>query len=132
MSDGILSRSKGILSAYIPASEKQKMDQETHDIDYAPFSMKKLIDAGVVRVTYPGNGKDGGYVKNEDPEAWSIVTLANDLTKGSYTKKWPDKPKSIKSVVSMPFDELMYDGKYNQILWSIKKLGLNKEDLLED
>ena len=98
--------------------------------NYPDLDMQKLIDAGVLRITYPGNGKDGGFIQDETPNHWSMVTLANDRAPDSYTKNWPNKPVSYDNAQQEGFPAMMYDGKYNQVLWSLNQLGLPIEQFL--
>lgn len=98
--------------------------------NYPDLDLRKLMDAGVLRITYPGNGKDGGFVDDKSPNHYSLVTLANDMAPASYTKAWPNKPESFSSAQAEGFPAMMYDGKYHQVLWSLNQLGLPIEQFL--
>lgn len=98
--------------------------------NYPNLDLKKLMDAGVLRITFPGNGKDGGYLNDPSPNHWSLVTMANDAAPESYTKNWPNKPASYADAQSAHFPDMMYDGKYHQVLWSLNQLGLPIEQFL--
>ncbi len=91
-----------------------------------------LIKAGALFVTYP-HGEQGWETDNQEDWAYSLISLYNVMQGG-----WPGeakkylKPASYKkaeqqinsSAPNLGSDNLVYDGKYNQILWSIKKLGI--------
>jgi hypothetical protein len=91
-----------------------------------------LIKAGALFVTYP-HGEQGWETDNQEDWAYSLISLYNVMQGG-----WPGeakkylKPASYKkaeqqinsSAPNLGSDKLVYDGKYNQILWSIKKLGI--------
>ena len=53
------------------------------------------------------------------------------LNKDSWIHKAITK-KAPTNVWEQNFGEKLYDGKYNQILWSLNKLGINPEDMLVD
>ncbi len=133
MDPNTLNPSRGILNYFMASpTDEEQMGRLTHNQTYAPFDTQKLIDAGVLRVTYPGNGRDGGYDNVPEKDRWSLVSLANDAYPDSYTQNWPDKPQSVPDVLSLPFKDLMYDGKYNQVLWSLNKLGYKPEQFFAD
>jgi hypothetical protein len=97
-----------------------------------PFNIKKLIDKKIIFVTKPGNGKGGVEEPNWEGDA-SIITLYN------MTKAEPWMKQAVKSPMpqAIPYiqnnqDKLLYNGKYNQILWGIKKMGLKPEDFYLD
>jgi hypothetical protein len=53
---------------------------------------------------------------------WIITSLVQKtITKRASTEEWKDN-----------FVDKLYDGKYNQILWSLEKLGINPMDMLID
>jgi len=105
------------------------------------LNVPALINAGAILVTYP-HTKQGWDTDNKEDWSYSLISLYNVLQGG-----WPSeakqylKPKSYKkaeqqinsSAPNLGSDQLVYDGKYNQILWSIKKLGIpNKVAFLDD
>lgn len=97
---------------------------------YKPINFKKLIEAGVVRITQPGSGTGPDPIINDDPKDWSLVTKYNDEYKDSYTQKWPTKPEAYEdAIASLNAPGSLYDGKYNQIIWSARKAGLKPEDV---
>jgi hypothetical protein len=91
-----------------------------------------LIQKGAIFVTYP-HGDDGWETDAKLDWQLSLLSLYNVLQGGwpSEAKKYL-KPQSYKraeqqinsSAPNLGSDKLVYDGKYNQILWSIKKLGI--------
>jgi len=95
------------------------------------LNVPALIKAGAILVTYPHG--EQGWETNNEAWAYSLLSLYNVMQGG-----WPSeaknylKPASYKkaeqqinsSAPNLGSDQLVYDGKYNQILWSIKKLGI--------
>ena len=107
-------------------------DNTTSKIKRRKLNVPALIEAGAILITYP-HGEQGWETDDERDWSFSLITLYNVL-KGGWTseaKKYL-KPKSYKqaeqqinaSAPNLGSDQLVYDGKYNQILWSIKKLGI--------
>jgi len=105
------------------------------------LNVPALINAGAILVTYP-HTKQGWDTDHKEDWSYSLISLYNVLQGG-----WPSeakqyiKPESYKkaeqqinsSAPNLGSDQLIYDGKYNQILWSIKKLGIpNKVAFLDD
>lgn len=99
-----------------------------------------LIQKGALFITYP-HGPEGWELDNENPEIYSVITHYN-VVGGGWTKDAPKyvKPKSYKDAAqeintskpNLGNSELIYDGKYDQIIWSIKKLKLDpKKAFLE-
>ena len=100
-----------------------------------PFDIDKLVNSGVVFVTpaINGNPKSKNYkkwmktphthlislynVENSSEDGWILKAI----TKRASTEGWKDN-----------FVDKLYDGKYNQILWSLEKLGINPMDMLND
>jgi hypothetical protein len=56
-------------------------------------------------------------VENSSEDGWILKAI----TKRAPTERWKDN-----------FVDKLYDGKYNQILWSLEKLGINPMDMLND
>ncbi|NBQ52347.1 MAG: hypothetical protein EBU49_02030, partial [Proteobacteria bacterium] len=97
---------------------------------YPPLNAENLIKSGAMRVTQPGNGRDGGFDESDDPEMWSLVSYANDTDPDSYTKAWPDKPSSYESASrSLNEPGPLYTGKYRQLVWSAKQRGMPDRDI---
>jgi hypothetical protein len=107
-------------------------DNTTFGIARRKLNVPALIKAGALFVTYP-HGEQGWETDNQEDWAYSLLSLYNVMQGG-----WPGeakkylKPASYKkaeqqvnsSAPNLGSDKLVYDGKYNQILWSIKKLGI--------
>jgi hypothetical protein len=101
--------------------------------DRLPFDIEKLLNAGVVFVTPAIDGDpDSPTYKEFTGEDYShLITLHNlihsspegwirkAITKRGDVLPWKDK-----------FWEKIYDGKYNQILWSLDYLGIDPNDML--
>jgi hypothetical protein len=101
--------------------------------DRLPFDIEKLLNAGVVFVTPAIDGDpDSPTYKEFTGEDYShLITLHNlihsspegwirkAITKRGDVLPWKDK-----------FWEKIYDGKYNQILWSLNYLGIDPNDML--
>ena len=96
------------------------------------LNVPALIKAGALFVTYP-HGEQGWELDNKEDWAYSLISLYNVMQGGwaGEAKKYL-KPASYKkaeqqinsSAPNLGSNQLVYDGKYNQILWSIKKLGI--------
>jgi len=93
-----------------------------------PFNIKKLVDRGVIHVTAPGDGKGGVDKPNWEGDV-SIITLYNLDKAEPWMKKaiTMPAPKAIPHVQDYQ-EDLFYNGKYNQILWSIEKKGFKPEE----
>ncbi len=96
------------------------------------LNVPALIKAGALFVTCP-HGEQGWETDNQEDWAYSLISLYNVMQGGwSIEAKKYLKPASYKkaeqqinsSAPNLGSDKLVYDGKYNQILWSIKKLGI--------
>ena len=96
---------------------------------YPPLNAKNLIKSGAMRVTQPGNGRDGGFDESDDPEMWSLVSHANDTHPDSQTRAWPDKPSSYESASRMLNEPGMSAGKYRQLVWSAQQRGMPARDM---
>ncbi len=93
-----------------------------------PFNIQKLVDKGIIFVSKPGDGKGGVGEPNWEGDA-SIITLKNLANVEPWMKisiKNP-MPQAIPHIQKNQ-DKLFYNGKYNQILWSIEKKGFKPED----
>ena len=107
-------------------------DNTTFKVERRKLNVPALIKLGAIFVTYP-HGEQGWEINSKEDWAYSLLSLYN-VTQGGWpseAKKYL-KPNSYKkaeqqinsSAPNLGSDQLVYDGKYNQILWSIKKLGL--------
>jgi len=93
-----------------------------------PFNIKKLVDKGIIFVTKPGDGKGGVEKPNWEGDA-SVITLYNM----SNAEPWMKEAVKNPMTQAIPYiqkdqSKLLYNGKYNQILWGIEKKGLKPED----
>ncbi len=108
---------------------EEYFNAETFNDKRKILDVKKLVDGGALRITYPGDGK-GGFNKDENPESFSVVSLVNDMASDTTTRGWPDKEKSIAAAQKIingkePDGTLwLSDGKYRQIVESAKALGM--------
>jgi hypothetical protein len=110
----------------------ESYDNTTFKVDRRKLNVPALIKAGAILVTHP-HSEQGWETDNKEDWAFSLLSLYNVLQGGwpSEAKKYL-KPQSYKraeqqinsSAPNLGSDKLVYDGKYNQILWSIKKLGI--------
>ena len=113
--------------------DEGKYDDEDEGAGYDlvkqnPFNIQKLVDKGIIFVGLPGDGK-GGVEENPWEGGASIITLKNlekpdPWMKISITNPMPQSIPYIQK----DQDKLVYDGKYNQILWGIEKKGFKPED----
>jgi GNAT superfamily N-acetyltransferase len=109
-----------------------KYDSTTFRIPRRKLNVPALIKAGAIFVTYP-HGEQGWETDSKEAWAYSLISLYNVMSGGwaAEAKKYL-KPQSYKhaeqlinsSAPNLGSNQLVYDGKYNQILWSIKKLDL--------
>jgi hypothetical protein len=100
-----------------------------------PFDIDKLVDVGAVFVTpsIDGDPESETYKEWTNEPFSHLITLYNihhadqdswihkAVTKKAPTNDWKDN-----------LGKKLYDGKYNQILWSLDKLGINPKDILVD
>jgi hypothetical protein len=119
----VVSAEQGVAESY---------SNTTFQTERRRLNVPALIKAGALFVTYP-HGEQGWETDNQEDWAYSLISLYNVMQGG-----WPGeakkylKPASYKkaeqqinsSAPNLGSDKLVYDGKYNQILWSIKKLGI--------
>ena len=101
-----------------------------------PFDVNKLIDAGAIFITpsIEGNPTSKNYKKFLKSKHTHLITLHN--IKHSSEDSW------IHTAVTRfappthwdneDFTNNLYDGKYNQILWSLDELGIPYESMLID
>jgi len=101
-----------------------------------PFDVNKLINAGAVFITpaIEGDSSSKNYKKflkkpythlitfhnlrHSSPDSW----IHTAVTRSASPKHWEGKE----------FTNNLYDGKYNQILWSLDELGIPYESMLID
>ena len=128
--------------AFKVPDEVAELSENFNESKYgAPFTFKikrrklnvpALIKAGAIFITYP-HGEQGWETDDNRVWSYSLISLYN-VQGGGWTKDAKNylKPQSYKraeqqinsSAPNLGSDQLVYDGKYNQILWSIKKLGI--------
>ena len=102
-----------------------------HDMPKKPLNVPKLISAGALRITYPGDGK-GGYDPTDAVHDYSIVSKINDESDG-MTRQWPNKPMSYDYAAQSINKNLsqLPNGKYQQIIDSARQLKLSDEDIYQ-
>jgi hypothetical protein len=110
------------------------------------LNVPELIKRGAIFVTYP-HGEQGWETDDQEDWSYSLISLYN-VMQGGWTKEAKKyiKPASYKkaeqqinsSAPNLGKNQLVYDGKYNQILWSIEKLNipdsvafLDNQDMVE-
>jgi hypothetical protein len=107
-------------------------DDFTFNVKRRKLNVPALINAGAIFVTY-SHSEQGWDIRNKADWSYSLISLYN-VESGGWTaeaKKYV-KPGSYKhaeqsinsSKPNLGSNDLVYDGKYNQILWSIEKLKL--------
>jgi hypothetical protein len=107
-------------------------DDFTFNVKRRKLNVPALINAGAIFVTY-SHSEQGWDIRNKADWSYSLISLYN-VESGGWTaeaKKYV-KPGSYKhaeqsinsSKPNLGANDLVYDGKYNQILWSIEKLKL--------
>jgi hypothetical protein len=115
--------------AKVRLKEGQYDDTSKFDlVKQNPFNIKKLTDKGIIFITKPGDGKGGVEEPNWEGDA-SIITLYNMASAEPWMKEAIKTllPKAI-PYIQKDQDKLLYNGKYNQILWGIEKKGLKPEE----
>jgi hypothetical protein len=100
-----------------------------------PFDINKLVNSGVVFVTPAIDGDPNSKTYKEwlEEPGSHLITLLNVIksSKNGWIRKAITKRASTKDWKSNFVDNI-YDGKYNQILWSLEKLGIDPMDMLID
>ena len=104
----------------------------TYDLPRRILNVPELIRRGAIFVTYP-HGDQGWETDPQEDWEFSLISLMN-VEQIPWCKEAPKyrKPASYKnaehsinsSAPNLGSNKLVYDGKYNQILWSIEKLGI--------
>jgi hypothetical protein len=99
-----------------------------------PFDIDKLVNSGAVFVTpaIDGNPNSKTYKEWLEEPGSHLITLWNVIktSKNGWIRKAITKRASTKDWSN--FVDKIYDGKYNQILWSLEKLGIDPMDMLID
>ena len=114
-------------------------DSTTFNQQRRKLNVPLLIQKGAIYVTYP-HGEQGWEADAKEDWQFSLITLYN-VQQGGWTAEARKylKPESYKraeqqinsSAPNLGNDQLVYDGKYNQILWSIKRLGLGEQAFID-
>lgn len=128
---------------YVLNRKPEKVDETSGTYDGITFDSKRkkfnvplLIQKGAIFITEP-HGPDGW---EPDGYGFSLITLYN-VAHGGWTAEAkqhlkPSMYKRAAKLINAPVtnsNHLVYDGKYNQILWSIKKLGIpDNEAFMQD
>ena len=119
---------------------KDKKVWEASEFTFAQSRRKlnvpALIKAGAIFITEP-HGPNGW---KPDADGFSLITLQN-VEHGGWASEAkqhlkPSEYNRAAKLINAPVtnsNHLVYDGKYNQILWSIKKLGIpDNEAFMQD
>jgi hypothetical protein len=132
------------IKAYVGTKDVQEGkyggEPYTYDLPKRRLNVPLLIQRGAIFVTYP-HGDSGWETDKKLDWQFSLITLMN-VEQIPWCKEAPKyrKPASYKkaeqkinsSAPNLGNDQLVYDGKYNQILWSIQKLGIPEEQAFLD
>ena len=112
--------------------KENEYSSETYNIQRKKLNVPALIKAGAIFITYP-HGEQGWETEDEKDGSFSLISLYN-IHNGGWTTdaKQYLKPSSYNhaekainsSAPNLGSNQLVYDGKYNQILWSINKLNI--------
>jgi len=99
-----------------------------------PFDINKLVNSGVVFVTPAIDGDPDSETYKEWLEEPYTHLLSLYNVEHSSEDGWIKKAitKVAPTEQYKNFVDKMYDGKYNQILWGLEKLGINPMDMLID
>ena len=102
--------------------------------DRLPLDVLKLIDAGVLFITpaIDGDPKSPTYKEWLDESGSHIITLYNveNSSEDGWIKKAITKQDDPTPLHKKDFTQNLYDGKYNQILWGLEKLGIDPNTML--
>jgi len=101
-----------------------------------PFDVNKLINAGAVFITpaIEGDSSSKNYKKFLKRPYTHLITLHNlkHSSPDSWVQTAVTRFASPKHWEGKDFSKNLYDGKYNQILWSLDELGIPYESMLID
>jgi predicted RNA-binding protein len=102
--------------------------------DRLPLDLLKLIDAGVVFITpaIDGDPESPTYKQWLDEPGSHIITLYNveHSSEDGWINKAITKRADPTPLHTKDFTQDLYDGKYNQILWGLEKLGIDPNTML--
>jgi hypothetical protein len=118
-----------------PTKRVYDYDKERDTVpERLPFDIDKLVDSGVVFVTpaIDGDPNSKTYKKWLEEPYVHLLTLYNvdHSSEDGWIKKAITKVAPTEQYKN--FVDKIYDGKYNQILWGLEKLGINPMDMLID
>ena len=103
-------------------NEETEGKKFTFDLPRRRLNISELIKRGAIFITHP-HGPDGWETDRPDWD-FSLITLQNVLEKSpkwaTEYKKYISKDKKI----TQDFFNKISDEKYEQVLWSIKKLNI--------
>ena len=104
--------------------------------DRLPLDVLKLIDAGVLFITpaIDGDPESPTYKEWLEEPGSHIITLYNvdHSSEDSWINKAVTKQADPTPLHTKDFTQDLYDGKYNQILWGLEKLGIDPNTMLFD
>ena len=104
--------------------------------DRLPLDVLKLIDAGVLFITpaIDGDPESPTYKEWLEESGSHIITLHNidHSSADSWINKAVTKQADPAPLHTKDFTQHLYDGKYNQILWGLEKLGIDPNTMLFD
>ncbi len=102
--------------------------------DRLPFDVLKLINAGVLFITpaMDGDPQSPTYKEWLDEPGSHIITLYNveNSSEDGWIRKAITKQADPTPFHRKDFTQDLYDGKYNQILWGLEKLGIDPNTML--
>ena len=106
--------------------------------DRLNFDTQKLIDCGAIVICKGMNGDPNSpdYMKHLNDGSTNLITLYNikhaiKNNPDSWILEAIKHPITIAPIGWKDMSLETYDGKYNQILWSLKKLGIPFKDVLK-
>ena len=98
-----------------------------------PFDVQKLLNVGAIFITpaIDGDKNSETYKEWTNEPHTHLITLHNLLNSSpdSWIHKAVTKKGDSSQWAGKDFSKNLYDGKYNQILWSLKELGISPEKM---
>ena len=118
-----------------PTERVYDYDKERNTVpERLPFDIDKLVNSGVVFVTPAIDGDPNSKTYKEwlEEPYTHLISLYNveHSSEDGWIKKAITKVAPTEQYKN--FVNKIYDGKYNQILWGLEKLGINPTDMLID
>ena len=110
-------------SRYLPEDMPETAYSDLrHTMTDRPLNVRRLIDAGAMRITDPAGDPSG--------EGFSVVSRWNDVFPESATPRWANRPDAYTSAIeALSQPNSLYDGKYRQIMQSARELGLSPDEV---